>query len=45
MAASIGAGLPVSNIEGLMIVDTGSGITEVAITSISFLAYWLRQSV
>ncbi|SBO13714.1 Rod shape-determining protein MreB [Anaplasma phagocytophilum] len=39
MAAAIGADLPVSNPEGSMIVDIGGGITEAAITSISFSAY------
>ena len=38
MAAAIGAGLPVSEAQGSMVVDIGGGTTEVAIIS---LAAWL----
>jgi rod shape-determining protein MreB len=34
MAAAIGAGLPVSEAQGSMIVDIGGGTTEVAVTSL-----------
>jgi rod shape-determining protein MreB len=34
MAASLGAGLPMADIRGSMIVDIGGGTTEVAITSL-----------
>ena len=34
MAAAIGAGLPVSDAQGSMIVDIGGGTTEVAVTSL-----------
>jgi rod shape-determining protein MreB len=33
MAASLGAGLPMADVKGTMIVDIGGGTTEVAITS------------
>ena len=33
MAASLGAGLPISDVRGTMIVDIGGGTTEVAISS------------
>ena len=33
MAASLGAGLPLADVHGTMIVDVGGGTTEVAITS------------
>ena len=33
MAASLGAGLPMADVQGTMIVDIGGGTTEVAITS------------
>ena len=34
MAAAIGAGLPVSDAQGSMIIDIGGGTTEVAVTSL-----------
>lgn len=43
MAAAIGAGLPVSEPVGSMIVDIGGGTTEVAIISLSGIVY--SQSV
>ena len=39
MAAAIGAGLPVSEATGSMIVDIGGGTTEVAIISLSGIVY------
>ena len=39
MAASIGAGLPVSEAKGSMIVDIGGGTTEVAIMSLNGIVY------
>jgi len=39
MAAAIGAGLPVSDPVGAMVVDIGGGTTEVAVLSLSGLAY------
>tara|TARA_R110000782_G_scaffold78293_5_gene156042 strand:+ start:21804 stop:22841 length:1038 start_codon:yes stop_codon:yes gene_type:complete len=39
MAAAIGAGLPVTQPRGAMVVDIGGGTTEVAILSLSGLAY------
>lgn len=39
MAAAIGAGLPVAQPQGAMIVDIGGGTTEVAILSLNGLAY------
>ena len=33
MAASLGAGLPLAEVQGTMIVDIGGGTTEVAISS------------
>ncbi len=43
MAAAIGAGLPVSEAVGNMIVDIGGGTTEVAVISLSGIVY--SQSV
>jgi rod shape-determining protein MreB len=43
MAAAIGAGLPVSEATGNMIVDIGGGTTEVAVISLSGIVY--SQSV
>jgi rod shape-determining protein MreB len=43
MAAAIGAGLPVSEPVGSMIVDIGGGTTEVAVISLSGIVY--SQSV
>ena len=39
MAAAIGAGLPVSDATGSMVVDIGGGTTEVAIISLSGIVY------
>ena len=39
MAAAIGAGLPVEEANGSMIVDIGGGTTEVAIISLSGIVY------
>jgi rod shape-determining protein MreB len=39
MAAAIGAGLPVAEPTGMMVVDIGGGTTEVAIISLRGLAY------
>ncbi|CAM4383838.1 MAG: Cell shape-determining protein MreB [Legionellaceae bacterium] len=43
MAAAIGAGLPVEEAQGSMVVDIGGGTTEVAIISLSGIVY--SQSV
>ena len=43
MAAAIGAGLPVSEATGNMVVDIGGGTTEVAVISLSGIVY--SQSV
>ncbi|MFH1624177.1 MAG: rod shape-determining protein, partial [Pseudomonadota bacterium] len=43
MAAAIGAGLPVSEAVGNMVVDIGGGTTEVAVISLSGIVY--SQSV
>lgn len=39
MAAAIGAGLPVTEPRGAMVVDIGGGTTEVAVLSLNGLAY------
>ena len=39
MAAAIGAGLPVSEASGSMVVDIGGGTTEVALISLSGIVY------
>ena len=39
MAAAIGAGLPITEPAGSMIVDIGAGITEVAVISLSGIVY------
>ncbi len=39
MAAAIGAGLPVSDATGSMVVDVGGGTTEVAVISLGGLVY------
>ncbi|MGQ3068057.1 MAG: rod shape-determining protein [Brevundimonas sp.] len=39
MAAAIGAGLPVSEASGSMVVDIGGGTTEVAVLSLSGIVY------
>jgi len=39
MAAAIGAGLPVNKAEGNMIVDIGGGTSDVAVISLSAIAY------
>ena len=40
MAAAIGAGLPVAEAEGSMIVDIGGGTTEVAVVSLGGIVVW-----
>ena len=44
MAAAIGAGLPITEPTGNMIVDIGGGTTEVAVISLSGIVFSLRQS-
>ena len=49
MAAAIGAGLPVEEAFGSMVVDIGGGTTEVAILALNgvvykFLQNWWRQA-
>lgn len=39
MAAAIGVGIPVHKAEGNMVVDIGGGTTDVAVTSMSAIAY------
>ena len=39
MAAAIGAGIPVHKPEGNMVIDVGGGTTDVAVTSLSCIAY------
>ncbi len=39
MAAAIGVGIPVHKPEGNMVIDIGGGTTDVAITSLSAIAY------
>ena len=39
MAAAIGAGLPVTDAEGSMVVDIGGGTTEIAVTSMGGLVF------
>jgi rod shape-determining protein MreB len=45
MAAAIGAGLPVTEPSGNMIVDIGGGTTEVAVLSLSGIVYALSTRV
>ena len=40
MAAAIGAGLPVAEAQGSMVVDIGGGTTEVAILSLGGIVVW-----
>jgi rod shape-determining protein MreB len=40
MAAAIGAGLPVSEARGSMVVDIGGGTTEVAVLSLGGIVVW-----
>src|SRR5881227_3290956 len=40
MAAAIGAGLPVAEAQGSMIVDIGGGTTEVAVLSLGDIVVW-----
>ena len=40
MAAAIGAGLPVAEAEGSMVVDIGGGTTEVAVLSLGGIVVW-----
>jgi rod shape-determining protein MreB len=44
MAAAIGAGLPITEPSGNMIIDIGGGTTEVAVISLSGVVYQLRQA-
>ena len=39
MAAAMGAGLPVGEPQGSMVVDIGGGTTEVAILSLNGIVY------
>ncbi len=39
MAAAIGVGIPVHKAEGNMVIDIGGGTTDVAVTSLSAIAY------
>ena len=39
MAAAIGVGIPVQKAEGNMVIDIGGGTTDVAVTSLSAIAY------
>ena len=45
MAAAIGAGLPVTDPQGSMIVDIGGGTTEIAVISLGGLVYALSVRV
>ena len=45
MAAAIGAGLPVTEPSGNMIIDVGGGTTEVAVISLSGIVYSLSTRV
>ena len=45
MAAAIGAGIPVAEPIGAMVVDIGGGTTEVAILSLQGLAYSLSERI
>jgi rod shape-determining protein MreB and related proteins len=40
MAAAIGAGLPVADAQGSMVVDIGGGTTEVAVLSLGGIVVW-----
>src|SRR5881398_839898 len=40
MAAAIGAGLPVGEAEGTMVVDIGGGTTEVAVLALGSIVVW-----
>src|ERR671935_313874 len=40
MAAAIGAGLPVAEAQGSMVVDIGGGTTEVAVISLGGIVVW-----
>ena len=40
MAAAIGAGLPITDPSGNMIVDIGGGTTEVAVISLAGIVFW-----
>src|SRR5881398_1868906 len=40
MAAAIGAGLPVAEAQGSMVVDIGGGTTEVAVLSLGGIVVW-----
>ncbi len=45
MAAAIGAGMPVSEPSGSMIVDIGGGTTEVAVISLGGIVYGMSERV
>ena len=45
MAAAIGAGLPVEEASGSMIVDIGGGTTEIAIISLSGIVNKVTSSM
>jgi rod shape-determining protein MreB len=40
MAVAIGAGLPVAEAQGSMVVDIGGGTTEVAVLSLGGIVVW-----
>ena len=45
MAAAIGAGLPVNDPTGSMVIDIGGGTTEVASTSLGGIVYAVSERV
>jgi rod shape-determining protein MreB len=45
MAAAIGAGLPVNDPTGSMVIDIGGGTTEVGVTSLGGIVYALSERV
>ena len=45
MAAAIGAGLPVNDPTGSMVIDIGGGTTEVGITSLGGIVYAVSERV
>ncbi|GIT71556.1 MAG: hypothetical protein Ct9H300mP28_13700 [Pseudomonadota bacterium] len=44
MAAALGAGLPVTEASGSMIVDIGGGTTEVAVISLAGIVYSVSRT-
>jgi actin-like ATPase involved in cell morphogenesis len=44
MAAAIGAGLPITEPTGSMVVDIGGGTTEVAVLSLGGIVYRARSA-